>query len=91
MTEDIPPHDLEDENRKLKAEIRAQLHQITDLQEELKAQRWFVRSCSAIFFALDNLKPMHAALYATEKARPLAALPAVAPGFTSTDLPPSAK
>ena len=76
---DSPIPDLEDENRKLRAEIRALIHQRGELQEELKAQRWFVRSCAAVFYAMDNLKPQHAALYATEKARPLASLPTVIP------------
>ena len=84
---DVP--DPEDEIRKLKAQVRAQLHQISDLQEEIKAQRWFVRSCAAVFAALDGIKPMHSALYATEKMRPLAALPAIAPVQPST--PPCAQ
>ena len=79
MNTDTPPPDIEDENRKLRAEIRALIHQRSELQEEIKAQRWFVRSCAAVFSAMDNLKPQHAALYAAEKARPLASLPLTQP------------
>jgi len=76
---DTPLSDLEDENRKLRAEVRALIHQRGELQEEIKAQRWFVRQCAAVFAAVDNLKPQHAGLYATEKSRPLASLPCPPP------------
>lgn len=79
MNDPAPPPDLDDENRKLRAEIRALIHQRAELQEEIKAQRAFVRLCAAIFPALDGMRSQHAALYAAEKARPLASLPVTLP------------
>lgn len=66
--------DLEDENRKLRADVAALMHQRAELVDELKAHRVFVRHCAAVFPAVDNLKPQHSALYAAEKNRPLATL-----------------
>lgn len=61
--------------RKLEAEVRALLHQRDEMQAELLRHRVFVRHCAAVFPAVENLKPQHAALYAAEKERPLATLP----------------
>lgn len=71
---DSPDTD-EDTIRKLRADVAALLHQRDELQQDLIKHRVFVRHCAAIFPALDNLRPQHAALYAAEKNRPLATLP----------------
>ncbi len=65
----------EDTIRKLRAEVRALIHQRDELQHELLKHRAFVRLCAAVFPAVEGLKPQHTALYAAEKARPLATLP----------------
>lgn len=79
MSVEIDPIDLEDENRKLRAEVRALLHQRDELLEELKPLRWFVRQWAAVGAAVENMRGHHAALYAAEKRRPLATLPVAAP------------
>lgn len=79
MPDSPTPPDLEDENRKLRADLRALLHQRDELQHDLTRHRAFVRLCAAVFPAVEGLKPQHAALYAAEKARPLATLPGAIP------------
>ena len=79
MPDSPATEDLEDENRKLRADVRALIHQRDELQHELLKHRAFVRLCAAVFPAVEGLKPQHAALYAAEKARPLATLPATPP------------
>lgn len=74
MSDTIPDTD-EDTIRKLRADVRALQHQRAELQTELQAHRAFVRLCAAVFPAVEGLRPQHAALYAAEKARPLATLP----------------
>lgn len=79
MTDSPPPTDLEDTIRKLREDNRALIHQRDELQRELLAHRAFVRLCAAVFPAVEGLKPQHVALYAAEKARPLAALSVIQP------------